>query len=98
MAKKKKPVVKTERVKSAECYYTIETVAQLVSLSPESIRYYEERGLIQSKVVGEKGVLYSRKEIAILKRVKLLTEELEVNLPGVEIILNLLARLEKEES
>jgi MerR family transcriptional regulator/heat shock protein HspR len=100
MAKGKTKRSKTTSYVSLECYYTTETVSQLLSLSPQTIHYYRRRGLIRSRSTEadkEKGVLYSRRDIETLKRIKHLTKELGVNLAGVEIILNLLERLEREE-
>ncbi len=100
MAKGKTKRSKTTSYVSWECYYTTETVSQLLSLSPRTIHYYRRRGLLRSRGTDtdkEKGVLYSRKDIETLKRIKRLTEELGVNLAGVEIILNLLERLEREK-
>lgn len=100
MAKKKISSDKTKHI-TAECYYTTETVSQLLSISPRTIHYYRKRGLIQSKRaegVKETGtVLHSRNDIETLKRIKRLTEDMGVNLAGVEIILDLLERLEGEE-
>ena len=100
MAKKKTTSNKTNHIVT-ECYYTTETVSQLLSISPRTIHYYRKRGLIQSKrAEGGKEigtVLHSRDDIETLKRIKRLTEELGVNLAGVEIILDLLERLEGEE-
>jgi len=96
---KKKSLRKASQPVTVECYYTIETVAQLLSLPPQTIRYYEEQGIIQSKNLApaqKAPKLYSRHDIEILKRVRHLTEELGVNLPGVEIILHLLEQIEKE--
>lgn len=91
-----KSIIRTQE--STACYYTIETVAQLVSVSARTIRYYEKRGFIQSKNIEKdksKGTrLYNRADIERLKRIKRLTKELGVNLAGVEIIMNLLKRLE----
>lgn len=100
MSKGKTKHSKTTSYVSLECYYTTETVSQLLSLSPRTIHYYRKRGLIRSRSTEadrEKSALYSRKDIETLKRIKRLTEELGVNLAGVEIILNLLERLEKGE-
>jgi hypothetical protein len=122
---KKKSLRKSSKPASVECYYTIKTVSQLLSLPTQTINYYEEQGLIQSKnlapakkspqlygmavplqrnTANHSGqisrdaptALYNMKDIETIKRVRRLTEELGVNLPGVEIILHLLEQIEKE--
>jgi MerR family transcriptional regulator/heat shock protein HspR len=51
---------------------------------------YEREGLIKPKRVGPKNRMYSNADIDRLKRIQRLTQEMGVNLAGVEIILRLL--------
>ena len=80
-------------------YYKLETVSEMFSIEPAIIEKYETIGLISSKIIcrekGQEIIGYTENEVETIRKIKLLTEEMEVNLPGVEIILNLLKRLEE---
>jgi len=81
-------------------YYRLEAIARMVSMEPTLIREYEIKGLIPNGIISREGdeeiISYPSEVLETLRKIKLLTEEMEVNLPGVEIILNLLKRLEEE--
>ena len=54
---------------------------------------YEREGLVRPKRVG-KNRLYSDADVERLKRIQNLTQQMGVNLAGVQIILDLLERLD----
>jgi len=68
--------------------YRIGTVAAMVQLHPQTIRYYESIGLISPRRVRGRMRLYSERDVARLRQIVELTQ-LGVNLAGVEIILRL---------
>ncbi len=68
--------------------YRIGTVAAIVQLHPQTIRYYESIGLISPQRVRGRMRLYSERDVARLRQIVELTQ-LGVNLAGVEIILRL---------
>jgi len=73
--------------------YAIGVAAKLVNLHPQTLRRYEELGLIKpARSSGRR--LYSRRDIDRLRKIVSLTEELGVNLAGVEIILRMSEQLE----
>jgi MerR family transcriptional regulator/heat shock protein HspR len=78
--------------------YVMSVAARLVELHPQTLRRYEELGLVKpARVSGKR--LYSPKDIERLRLINRLTDELGVNLAGVEIILNMterIARLQQE--
>ncbi|MFN3690419.1 MAG: heat shock protein transcriptional repressor HspR [Fimbriimonadales bacterium] len=80
---------------SEEPVYLISVAARLCGLHPQTIRLYERMGLIQPHRVGNSKRLYSEADIARLRRIQRLTQQLGVNLAGVDIILRLLDRIEQ---
>jgi len=68
--------------------YRIGTVAAMVQLHPQTIRYYESIGLISPRRARGRMRLYSERDVARLRQIVELTQ-LGVNLAGVEIILRL---------
>ncbi|MCX7924341.1 MAG: helix-turn-helix transcriptional regulator [Fimbriimonadales bacterium] len=80
---------------SDEPVYLISVAARMCGLHPQTIRLYERLGLIQPYRVGNSKRLYSEADIARLRRIQQLTQQLGVNLAGVDIILRLLERIEK---
>ena len=78
-----------------EPIYVISVTARLVDMHPQTLRYYERAGLLKPTRSSGKIRLYSPREIERLKKISRLTNELGVNLAGVEIIIDLTERLEK---
>lgn len=69
--------------------YIISIAAKMVGMQTYTLRYYEKIGIIEPSRSKGNIRLYSERDIATLKRVKALTEDLGVNLAGVEIILRM---------
>ncbi|MFN4032432.1 MAG: heat shock protein transcriptional repressor HspR [Fimbriimonadales bacterium] len=80
---------------SEEPVYLISVAARMCGLHPQTLRLYERLGLIQPHREGNSKRLYSEADIARLRRIQRLTQQLGVNLAGVEIILRLLERIEQ---
>ncbi len=78
-----------------EPIYVISVAARLVDMHPQTLRYYERAGLLKPERSNGKIRLYSEREIERLRKISRLTNELGVNLAGVEIIIDLTERLEK---
>jgi MerR family transcriptional regulator/heat shock protein HspR len=78
-----------------EPIYVISVAARLVEMHPQTLRYYERAGLLKPTRSSGKIRLYSQREIERLRKISRLTNELGVNLAGVEIIIDLTERLEK---
>lgn len=75
--------------------YVISVVAKLVSLHPQTLRYYDRIGLLKPSRTAGRTRLYSQRDVETLRRVARLTDELGVNLAGVEVILNMTRRIEE---
>ena len=72
----------------------IGVAAQLCQVHPQTLRQYERLGLVVPARVGAKNRLYSEKDILRVRRIQRLTQEMGVNLAGVELILRLLDDME----
>jgi MerR family transcriptional regulator/heat shock protein HspR len=68
--------------------------AQLCGIHPQTLRQYERLGLVSPQRAGAKNRLYSENDIRRVKRIQRLTQEMGVNLAGVELILRLLEDME----
>jgi MerR family transcriptional regulator, heat shock protein HspR len=80
--------------------YMISVVAEKLNVHPQTLRFYEKRGLIKPSRSKGNTRLYSWDNIEKLKLILRLTNELGVNLAGVEVILNMrdaMKILEKEK-
>jgi MerR family transcriptional regulator/heat shock protein HspR len=75
--------------------YTISAVAELYDIHPQTLRLYEREGLLTpSRSVGNTR-LYEDSDLERLEIILSLTRELGVNLAGVEIILNMRAKMDQ---
>lgn len=74
--------------------YIISIAAQMVGVHTHTLRYYERVGLVEPQRTHSNLRLYSDQDIYRLRRIRNLMDNLGVNLAGVEVILNLLERME----
>jgi MerR family transcriptional regulator/heat shock protein HspR len=70
--------------------YMIGVASQLCGVHPQTLRQYERLGLVVPSRVGAKNRLYSELDILRVRRIQRLTQQMGVNLAGVELILRLL--------
>lgn len=75
--------------------YMIGVAASLCGVHPQTLRQYERLGLVSPSRVGTKNRLYSENDIRKVRRIQRLTQEMGVNLAGVELILRLLDDMEE---
>lgn len=75
--------------------FVISVAAQMVGLHPQTLRYYERMGLLQPRRSRGRIRLYSARDIENLRRIARLTEELGINLAGVEVVITLTQRMEE---
>jgi MerR family transcriptional regulator, heat shock protein HspR len=75
--------------------YVISVAAELVDMHPQTLRLYERKGLIEPSRSAGKTRLYSQRNIEQLREIRRLTQELGVNLAGVEEIIRLRKRLDQ---
>jgi MerR family transcriptional regulator, heat shock protein HspR len=69
--------------------YMISVAADLVGMHPQTLRIYEQKGLVQPKRTAGNTRLYSEFDIERLRLIQRLTTEIGLNLAGVERVLRL---------
>jgi MerR family transcriptional regulator/heat shock protein HspR len=75
-----------------EPVYVISVAASRVGVHPQTLRLYERVGLVKPARRGSNR-LYSDWDIDRIRQIQRLTQELGVNLAGVEVILALLEQI-----
>jgi len=76
-----------------EPLYVISVAARMVGVQAHTLRYYERIGIIEPSRSRGNIRLYSERDIAQLRRVKTLMDDLGVNLAGVEVIMRMVQRM-----
>ena len=82
----------------ADPCYVISVAAQMVNLHPQTLRYYERIGLVVPARSPGNLRLYSPNDIERLRKICRLTDDLGVNLAGVDVILRLTETIEQLQS
>jgi MerR family transcriptional regulator, heat shock protein HspR len=75
--------------------FMISVAAELAEMHPQTLRMYEQRGLITPKRSPKGTRLYSWDDVQRLRRIQQMTAELGMNLAGVEKVLELEEQLER---
>jgi MerR family transcriptional regulator/heat shock protein HspR len=75
--------------------YVISIVAKMVDMHPQTLRHYERLGLVKPARSPGNVRLYSRRDVDRLRKICRLMGDLEVNLAGVDVILNLTQKMEE---
>lgn len=78
--------------------FVISVAAQMLSVHPQTLRYYERAGLLAPLRSKGNVRLYSRRDIEHAQQIKRLIHDLGVNLAGVEAIVRLTERVRELES
>lgn len=73
--------------------YVISVAAEMLGTRTHTLRYYEKVGIIRPFRSPGNIRLYSEEDIALIRRIRHLMNDLGVNIAGVEVILNILDRL-----
>lgn len=74
--------------------YYISVVAEMVETHPQTLRMYERVGLVCPCRTRAGVRLYSQADVEQVRRIQHLTQELGVNLAGVEVIFDLLREMQ----
>ncbi len=69
--------------------YVISVAAEMLDARAYTLRYYERVGIIKPARSRGNIRLYSERDLALLRRVRTLVEDLGVNLAGIEVILRM---------
>jgi MerR family transcriptional regulator/heat shock protein HspR len=75
--------------------YMISVAADIVGMHPQTLRIYESKGLIRPKRTAGNTRLYSEADIERLRLIQQLTNDLGLNLAGVEQVMQLQDEVER---
>ena len=75
--------------------FFIGVVAEITGAHPQTLRNYERMGLVRPGRSQGDVRMYSRRDVERVRRIRRLTQDLGVNLAGVEVILHLTGKLEQ---
>jgi MerR family transcriptional regulator, heat shock protein HspR len=75
--------------------YMISVAAELVGMHPQTLRIYEQKGLVRPQRTAGNTRLYSDADVERLQLIQKLTSDLGLNLAGVELVLRLEDELRK---
>ena len=78
--------------------YMISVAAELVGMHPQTLRQYEEKGLVRPQRTAGNTRLYPEADLERLRLVQRLTTELGLNLAGVEAVLGLEEQLQRMQA
>jgi MerR family transcriptional regulator/heat shock protein HspR len=82
-------------VSSGRGVFMISVAAELAEMHPQTLRMYEQRGLIEPKRSPKGTRLYSQDDVERLRRIQEMTAEMGMNLAGVERVFELEDQLER---
>ena len=75
--------------------YSISVAAELVGMHPQTLRLYEQKGLVRPQRTAGNTRRYSDADVDRLRLIQRLTGELGLNLAGVETVLNMQDELQR---
>ena len=78
--------------------YVISVAARILGIQTHTLRYYERIGILEPSRSRGNIRLYSESDIAYVRQLKKLMDELGVNLAGVEVILRMAKRMDNMKS
>ena len=85
----------TAKVATDRGVFMISVAAELADMHPQTLRMYEQRGLIEPKRSPKGTRLYSHDDVERLRRIQAMTTELGMNLAGVERVFELEDKLNR---
>jgi MerR family transcriptional regulator, heat shock protein HspR len=74
--------------------FMIGIAAELIGVHPQTLRMYEQKGLLRPRKSLKNTRLYSQEDIELGRYIQKLTQEMGMNLAGVERILDLEKKVE----
>lgn len=78
--------------------YVISVAARMVGLHAQSLRHYERVGLVRPSRSQGRVRLYSQADVARLRQIQRLIQDLGVNLAGAEVIIRMNERIRLMEA
>lgn len=86
---------RSRRERQNQPVYVISVAAELAGVHPQTLRVYERKGLVSPGRTDGNTRRYSAEDIERLRRIQELTQSYGVNLAGVQLVLDLEARIER---
>lgn len=77
--------------------FMIGVAAELIGVHPQTLRMYEQRGLIRPRKSLKNTRLYSQEDVELGRHIQKLTQEMGMNLAGVRRVLDLEGRIRELE-
>ncbi|MBX6763151.1 MAG: MerR family transcriptional regulator [Rubrobacteraceae bacterium] len=77
--------------------FMIGVAAELIGVHPQTLRMYEQKGLLVPRKSIKNTRLYSQEDIELGRYIQKLTQEMGMNLAGVKMVLDLERRIERLE-
>jgi MerR family transcriptional regulator/heat shock protein HspR len=78
--------------------FMISIAAELVGVHPQTLRMYEQKGLLRPRKSLKNTRLYSQEDVELGRYIQKLTQEMGTNLAGVKKILDLEGKIERLEA
>ena len=78
--------------------YMIGIASELIGVHPQTLRMYEQKGLLRPRKSIKNTRLYSQEDVELGRYIQKLTQEMGTNLAGVKRILDLERKLERTEA
>jgi len=78
--------------------FVISIAARMVGVQVHTLRYYERIGVVEPSRSRGNIRLYSERDIALLRKVKTLIDDLGINLAGVEVFLRMAKRMNEMQN
>ncbi len=78
--------------------YMIGIAAELIGVHPQTLRMYEQKGLLSPRKSIKNTRLYSQEDVELGRYIQKLTQEMGTNLAGVKKILDLEKKIERLEA
>ena len=85
-------------VANDEPRFIISIAARMVGVQVHTLRYYESIGVVEPSRSKGNIRLYSERDVALLRRVKTLMDDLGINLAGVEVFLRMSQRMNEMQN
>jgi MerR family transcriptional regulator/heat shock protein HspR len=79
----------------AERDLLLEVAARVVHLTPARVRYYVRAGFVRPSRVEGNAAYYGDDELARMRRIRRLQEDLGLNAAGVEVVLHLIDEIQQ---
>ena len=78
--------------------YMIGIASELIGVHPQTLRMYEQRGLLRPRKSIKNTRLYSQEDVELGRYIQKLTQEMGMNLAGVKKVLDLKRRIARVEA